>query len=205
MDLAQMVSILLIPTLMKLTSHRFSLEVARDVRSKNHRNGFFFYNIIYKLWAYLKFPYTLVMRYRERRRLEEQSALRPGPDTLVRDILQILLEGVQENEEEDASSMLLSTSSSKMSKGDRNHKSSIRPLPHAVVTDSLVRSLLEHNNQFDAAGDELLIHKMVEAVGGYGAILDESSFVSKMIWCPTGHNRVCGQHFNLNYIMIHQQ
>eukprot|EP00978_Attheya_sp_CCMP212_P014702 scaffold37585_cov61-Attheya_sp.AAC.5 len=173
MDLTQLVSVLLIPTLMKLTSHRFSLEVARDVRTKYRRNGKFYINILSKFWAYLKFPYTLVLRYRERRRLEEQSALRPGPDTLVRDILQILLEGVQENEED----VLLSSSSSNMSgSNNNNNNSGSRPLPQAVVTDELVRSLLEHNNQFDAAADELLIHKMVEAAGGYGAILDESSF-----------------------------
>jgi len=170
MDLTQLVSVLLIPTLMKLTSRRFSLEVARDVRTKYRRNGKFYINILFKLWAYLKFPYTLVLRYRERRRLEEQAALRPGPDTLVRDILQILLEGVQENEDEE------SISSSKMSGSINNNNSGSRPLPQAVVTDSLVRSLLEQNNQFDAAADEFLIHKMVEAAGGYGAILDESSF-----------------------------
>jgi hypothetical protein len=91
------------------------------------------------------------------------------------------LEGVQENEDEE------SISSSKMSGSINNNNSGSRPLPQAVVTDSLVRSLLEQNNQFDAAADEFLIHKMVEAAGGYGAILDESSFVSKMIWRPTGH------------------
>lgn len=187
-DMVQMMSILLIPSILRVERHRFKeAKEAPPPRDPLFAGHFTVYNL---LWYSSKMarkiilaPVVLVQKMRQKRLVRIKESLRPKPDTLILDVLRILLGSLEEREspETNLSDFALAhrgasvTSSGTTATGTGRGKY-FPELKETIVSEELIRRILLNFHLETAAQDEVLIEQMMQLVGGEGAILDERAF-----------------------------
>ena len=180
-DLVQLMSLLLIPTLLRLEQERLKEPrpaAAPHSRAQNVPSRRSIVSKLAKAGAdTLKLPWLWWQDRLEKRDAAIKQSLRPKPDTLLLDVLKMLL--VQLDEEEDkpmSRSTLLGLAAMMQESSTMTKRNHFPELKHAVVSGTLIRDLLRQVGEQEAAQDNLLIDQMVEAAGGRGTVLDEWAF-----------------------------
>jgi hypothetical protein len=178
-DLVQLLSFLLIPTLVRLQRHRFGEPMQeRPPLPPRFEGSFWEIKMFWKFssvaWYVLKFPYVWFHEMRRKRLVKWKDELLPKPASLFEDVLRILLGNLQ-NEDAPLSRKemlkMFAASASVTTQGSYFPK-----LANVSITESLVRELLLARGEKKAALDHTLLREMVELVGGEGSILNERSF-----------------------------
>jgi len=185
-DMVQMMSILLIPSILRIEKHRFKQEAAAPPpRAPIFAADLSVYNL---LWNSSKMarniihaPLTLIQKARQKRRAKFKESLRPQPDTLILDVLRILLGSLEERERSftklsdfaspDVASTTTGTTTTAAARGKH-----FPELKETVVSKDLIQRILENCQQDHAVQDDDLIEQMMELVGGEGAIFNERAF-----------------------------
>ena len=189
-DMCQMMSMLLIPSLLRIERYRF--KVQKDAPPPRAPLFAGYLNTCSLLWSsskiahkIIKAPVTLIQKARHKRLSKIKDSLRPKPDTIILDVLRIMLGSL---EDRDAPMTKLSdfaaqtsssaTTTTTRATGKARHFPELR---ETIVTKGLIRSLLEKCQQDEASQNDELIEQMMEAVGGEGAILDERAFSRALV------------------------
>lgn len=181
-DLVQMMSILLIPSILRIERHRFKQELAAPPPREPLFAGVA--NAHSLLWnssklahKIIKAPVTFIQKARQKRLSKIKESLRPKPDTLFLDVLRILLGSLEGRNSplskvsDFANSATTGTTASATGRGKH-----FPELQETLVTKDLIQRILLKTQQEQAAQDDELIHQMMELVGGEGAILNERAF-----------------------------
>jgi hypothetical protein len=182
-DLVQMTSMLLIPSLMRIERHRFK-PLRTTALPQPAIPVWKTQKVAHRLWTLsalavkvLKIPVIFVHKERHRRLSAIKKSLRPKPETILLDVLKILL-GSLDDRTEPASNLdsFIVDDSMTFTTGLRASRAYFPELLRTVVTKDLIRSMLQRHQLESPSQDEILIEQMVELVGGEGAILDERAF-----------------------------
>ena len=180
-DLVQMTAMLLIPSLLRIEGHRFMAPRTTPVPQtspiwKTHK-------LPHRIWVLsglavkiLRLPLLLIYQYRERKISAFKESLRPKPDTLILDVLKILLGSLEDRTEPVSSLNSFVVDDSMTFTTGVSGRMSFPELRRTVVTQDLIRNILNRFQLEDAAQDEVLIEQMVALIGGEGALLDERAF-----------------------------
>jgi hypothetical protein len=174
-DLVELLSVLLIPTLVRMERFRFAPPIPERKLHVPRLTGSF-WQLSGLSWHVFKLPYVWFHEWRRKRLVAMKAALRPQPDTLIDDVLRIMLGSLQD--EDDVGQQHLRRL---MDTGSVTTMGSYFPKAnHIPISEALVRELLIANGENQASRDADLVRKMVDLVGGEGSILDERSFVHAM-------------------------
>lgn len=185
-DMVQMMSILLIPSILRVERYRFKEEKeAPPPRAPLFAGYLSAYTL---LWhsskmarRIIKAPVTLVQRARQKRLTKLKESLQPKPDTLILDVLRIMLGSLEERDSpvtkigDFAAPRAASTSTGTTTTGTGKGRH-FPELRETVVSKDLIQRILEYYQQDKASQDDDLIEQMMNLVGGEGAILDERAF-----------------------------
>lgn len=163
-DIVQLLTILYIPTLLRLKHHRLDRSVPFASAS------FYGAQCCIKYLIPSKWVSRFVQRKENTYKAMKQKLL-PKPQNLMEDVLNILLEKMQDDSELRAS---LDNTASIMG---NDNKSGLPKLSKRIfVSEKLVQSMLVCIGEEKSARDEQLVKQMVEAVGGEGSVFNELSF-----------------------------
>jgi hypothetical protein len=159
LDLVQIVSILLVPTLARAgkkyaESSAVPLELEEHVPTPEYRRGI-------QGWFETYFANYKQKKAKEARELQE--SLDPQPATLIPDVLHVMLSGIQTNTQQTKT----------------NSKQQQQQHP-PVVNAHLVKQLLLQAGEVERAADAVLVDKMVQAAMSHSGCLDEAAFVQAL-------------------------
>ena len=181
-DLVQMTAMLLIPSLLRIERHRFKAPRTTPVLQpsppiwKMHKLPHRIWVLSGRAAKILRLPLIFIHQYRRRQISKFKESLRPKPDTLLLDVLKILLGSLDDRKEPVSSLKSFVVDESMTFTTGVSGRMYFPELLRTVVTQDLIRDLLYRFQLEEAAQDEVLIEQMVELVGGEGAILDERAF-----------------------------
>jgi hypothetical protein len=181
-DLVQMTSMLLIPSLVRIERHRFKPPRTTPLPQpalpvwKSQKVARRIWTLSALAVKILKIPVLLVHQERHRRLSAIKESLRPEPETILVDVLRILLGSLDDCKEPASNLDSFIVDESITFNTGLSVRAFFPELLRTVVTNDLIRDMLERHQLEDAAQDEVLIKQMVELVGGEGAILDERAF-----------------------------
>ena len=188
-DMVQMMSIILIPTILRIERRRFKPETEapppRDPLFAGHLN-------VYKLLWYaskmahkiIVAPFVLGQKMVQKRLIRIKESLQPKPETLILDVLRILLGSLEDRDspETKLSDFVMahhhggSVTTSGTTTAGTGRGRYFPELRETIVSKELIQRILLSCQQEKAAQDEILIEQMMELVGGEGAVLDERAF-----------------------------
>lgn len=173
-DLVDMMSLLMIPSFLRLERKRFG---PPPQPPPPYEGILRFRNV----WHYAKFshyvinlPFIVMQRWRHRRMVALKESLRPR-DTLLLDVLKLMLASLENDGRSITQSELVNLSLN-MGDSTTTRGSYMPELKKTIVSEELVRNLLERYGQVADANDDQLVRDMVEAAGGEGAIMNERAF-----------------------------
>ena len=178
-DLVELLSFLYIPTLVRMERFRFAEPLSPKVPPPPKFDGAFrhhFWQLSGVSWYIFKLPYVMVHELRRRRLVAMKDALRPKPDTIMDDVLRIMLGGLQEEDAIDESKMRRIYDTGSVT----TQESYFPKVSQIPISEALVRQLLMSQGEKAAAQDQELVRQMVKLVGGEGSILNERSFAHAM-------------------------
>ena len=190
-DLVQMMSMLLIPSILRIERRRFKAEKDAPPPRPPLLSGYL--NVYNLLWhsskmadKIIRAPIALIQKCRQKRLTKIKESLQPKPDTLLLDVLRILLGSLEARDSPFAKLSHFaapddSTTSGTTMTFTTSGKGKYFPaLQETIVTKELIQRILEHCQQEQAAHDDDLVEQMMEVVGGEGAILDERAFATAL-------------------------
>lgn len=177
MDLVQMMSVLLIPTLIRANQVRVP-PVAPPVQPPEETR---WRRFLAETRRILTLPYTLCKNMVQRKTQAEKDALYPKVG-LIGDVLRIMLASLRFNGDDDDEDETMTTSlryemwMNETLTAPSNGRDVFPELKCVTVSEQLVRKLLKQHGEHEAAADQELVKAMVDMVGGTGAVLDEKAF-----------------------------
>eukprot|EP00547_Thalassionema_nitzschioides_P006700 CAMPEP_0194218658 /NCGR_PEP_ID=MMETSP0156-20130528/24313_1 /TAXON_ID=33649 /ORGANISM="Thalassionema nitzschioides, Strain L26-B" /LENGTH=1129 /DNA_ID=CAMNT_0038948105 /DNA_START=84 /DNA_END=3473 /DNA_ORIENTATION=- len=165
-DIVQLMTFLYIPTLLRLKHTRLNNSVPFASAS--------FYGVQLCIDYLLPSKWvSLFVQWKENKYKKMKQELLPKPQTLIRDVLTILLRSLRDDGKLRNEVDVVSITDD----DDVNAETCIPQLSQKItVSEHLVRSMLVRIGEKRSALDDELVSSMVEAAGGEGALLNELSF-----------------------------